>query len=163
MADPQWRDETSEHLQEVGLVCTQWAYLEWMLEISIWWFLGFLDSGDPTDGLTLTGTLNCESLARKASQLSHRKLVEAGERDLLVRVLSRVSKIVEERNLVVHGRRSVSPDEIVTATVSRGPAKNQTRPMPLTRIRSLNLEIGLIINELEPLLAKHGVVKTSAA
>jgi hypothetical protein len=119
MALPQWRDETSEHLQEVGLVCTQWAYLEWMLEISIWWFLGFLDTGDPTDGQTLTGTLNCESLARKASLLSHRKLAEAEERDVLARVLSRVSKIVEERNLVVHGRRSVSPDETVTATVTR--------------------------------------------
>lgn len=163
MTEPTWREETLEHLQEVGLLCTHWAYLEWMLEISVWWFLGCLNTGDPADGQVITGNLNCESLARKAFQLSHRMLSEPSERDVFNEVRCRVRAVVEERNLVVHGRRAVSPDELITATVSRGTVKYKPQPLPLMRIRSLNLEIGRIIDELEPVLVRHHVIKTIAA
>jgi hypothetical protein len=52
------------HNQEIGLLCTQWAYLEWLLEQTIWWLLDLTDT--PNDARPLTGGLSIENLAQKA-------------------------------------------------------------------------------------------------
>jgi hypothetical protein len=58
------RPDVIAHNQEIGLLCTQWAYLEWLLEQTIWWLLDLTDT--PYDARPLTGGLSIENLARKA-------------------------------------------------------------------------------------------------
>jgi hypothetical protein len=57
-------EDVAAHLMEVGLLCSQWAYLEWLLERAIWWFLDLRKT--PTDGQTVTAGLSIDALARKA-------------------------------------------------------------------------------------------------
>jgi hypothetical protein len=34
-------DEVREHLQEIGVVCGQWAHLEFLFEVTFWWLVGY--------------------------------------------------------------------------------------------------------------------------
>lgn len=151
-------DETAAHLQQVGLLCAQWAYLEWLLEIANWWFLNLLDGTN--DGRTITGSWNSDTLARKARELAHRKL-DGSDLDAVKEVAAGVEANLGERNLAVHGVRSVKPDEIVRATVARGKYKNTEQVMTPIRLNTLNGEVKRLIDIIEPLLAKHGVIEGS--
>ena len=73
------------HLQEVGLLCTQWAYLEWMLEIAIWWFRDLLDATDD-ERIAETGGKPISVLAREARNVASRKLTSASELDAMIDV-----------------------------------------------------------------------------
>jgi len=64
--------EIDWHFREVGLICAHWAYLEWLLEITLWWLLGLPLDGK--DGRVITGSLPIHALARRAAELAHRKL-----------------------------------------------------------------------------------------
>lgn len=151
------RDMISAHNEEVGLLCTQWAYLEWMLEIAVWWFCGLLDAH--ADGRTMTGGIDIIGLARRARDLAHRKLSDQAERDAMADIVRRIGIVINERNLAVHGVRSLQPDEIVLATVARGKYKNTLQNLSLMRLRSLNEEVAGIIADIEPLLYRHGVIE----
>ena len=58
-------DMVLAHNSQVGLLCTQWAYLEWMLEIAIWWFGDLLDKTNE-ERITETGGKPISVLAREA-------------------------------------------------------------------------------------------------
>ena len=66
------RDFIAAHYQEVGLLCTQWAYLEWLLELAHWWLLGLLNN--PREGRVITGNLPFNVVARRVSGLAHLRL-----------------------------------------------------------------------------------------
>jgi hypothetical protein len=100
------------------LLCTQWAYLEWLLEIAVWWFIGLLNT--PSDGRVLTGSFGIDALARKARDLTHRKLSDPAERDKIAEVARRITEVIDERNLAIHGVRSLQPGDTVLAAVARG-------------------------------------------
>jgi hypothetical protein len=150
-------DLAVEHNMEVGLLCSQWAYLEWMLEIAIWWFGDLLDKSEE-ERLTATGGKPISVLARETHNIAHQKLISANELEALKDAASRIENIVDERNLAVHGVRSLLPDETVVARVTRGTYKGTLQSLPLIRLRSLNAEIASIIALIEPLLHSHGVI-----
>lgn len=147
-------DMVTAHNQQVGFLCSQWAYLEWNLEVAVWWLLGLPQS----DGRTITGGVDICSLARKARDLAHRKLSVKAELDAMADLAKRIEAITDERNLAVHGLREVQPDDAVTAMVTRGKYKNSLQSMSLIRLGSLNAEVGRLIAVIEPLLFNHGVV-----
>ena len=151
-------DMVLAHNSQVGLLCTQWAYLEWMLEIAIWWFSDLLDKSDE-ERITETGGKPISVLAREASNIAHRKLT-ASELDAMKDVARRVEESLDERNLAVHGVRQLMPDEAVLARVTRGKYKATLQHLPLIRLRSLNDEVAKIIAVIEPLLHSHGVIET---
>jgi hypothetical protein len=150
-------DMVSAHNAEIGLLCTQWAYLEWMLEIAIWWFSDLLDKSDE-ERLTATGGKPISVLAREAGNIAHRKLTSA-QLDAMKEVAKRIEESIDERNLAIHGVRQLVPDETVLARVTRGKFKGTLQHLPLTRLRSLNDEVVRIIAIIEPLLADHGVIE----
>ena len=150
-------DIVAAHNAEVGLLCTQWAYLEWMLEIAIWWFLDLLDKSDE-ERITATGGKPISVLAREAANIAHRKLTSA-QLDAMKEVAKRIEASLDERNLAVHGVRQLMPDETVVARVTRGKYKGTLQRLPLVRLASLNAEVGRIIAVIEPLLHSHGVVE----
>jgi hypothetical protein len=155
---PRDGDHVEDHLQEVGLLCAQWAYLEWMLEIAIWWFSDLLDKSD-TERMTETSGKPISVLAREAGNIAHRKLTSASELSAIKDAMRRIEACVDERNLAVHGVRSLLPDEIVIARVTRGKHEDTLQRLPLIRLRSLNIEVGRLIVAIEPVLFAHGVIE----
>ena len=114
----------AEHLLEVGVVCSSWAHLEFLFEVALWWLIGF--SNRKAEGRVLTSGLSLETLARKVCDLQHLKISDAKDRETLVKVRDRISAIVDERNLAVHGIRSADPEgDTITAELSRGRYKSK--------------------------------------
>jgi len=157
MPDQASLEMIADHNREVGLLCTQWAYLEWLLEIAVWWFLGLLNQ--PEDGRVLTGSFGIDALARKARDLAHRKLTNETDANKMAEVARRVLDVIDERNLAIHGVRSLQPDQTVLAAVARGKYKHEPQKMPLIRLQTLNTEVARIIAVIEPLLARDGVIE----
>ena len=150
-------DLIAKHNQEVGLLCSQWAYLEWLLELANWWLLGLLNHS--REGRVLTTCISIEVLARRTTNLAHLRITNAEDQAVLKSVADRIDAIQGERNLAVHGVRSLMPDETVLATVSRGKFKNEPQRLSLIRLASLNAEVARILAEIEPLLFKLGVIE----
>jgi hypothetical protein len=151
-------DMVLAHNSQVGLLCTQWAYLEWMLEIAIWWFSDLLDKTNE-ERITETGGKPISVLAREAGNIAHRKLTSASELDAMKEVAKRVEECLDERNLAIHGVRQAMPNETVLVRVTRGKYKGTLQHLPLIRLRSLNDEVARIIAVIEPLLHSHGVIE----
>ena len=158
--EPTAKYDVADHNREVGLVCTQWAYLEWLLEVAIWWFRGLLAEGTPdSERDAATADMPVSSLADQACNLATSKLTETDELAAMDGIRRRIKAVVDERNLAVHGVRSLLPDETVVARVTRGKYKGTLQRLPMIRLRSLNAEIARIIAVFEPLLYKHGVIE----
>jgi hypothetical protein len=155
---PRCLDFAAEHNMEVGLLCSQWAYLEWMLEIAIWWFSNLLDKSDD-ERLIATGGKPISVLAREVHNIAHQKLISASELEALKDAATRIEEIIDERNLAVHGVRSLLPDETVVCRVTCGTYKGTLQSLPLIRLRSLNAEVARIIALIEPLLQSHRVIE----
>jgi len=153
-------DLVSVHNSQVGLLCSQWAYLEWMLEIAVWWFGDLLDKSDE-DRLAETVGKPISVLAREAGNIAYRKLTSTSELDAMKEVTKRIEEIIDERNLAVHGVRQLVPDETVLARATQGRYKGTLQHLSLIRLRSLNDEVARIIAVVEPLLHSHGVIEVS--
>jgi hypothetical protein len=151
------REDVPVHLQQVGFLCAQWAYLELLLEIAIWWSLDH----SPIDGRTITKSMPMSVLAREARDNAHQKLTNKSELDAMADVAMRVAAVIDERNLAVHGVRVVQPDETVMASVARGKYGNTLQPMSLDSLQRLNDEVTSIIDVIEPLLHRHGMITGS--
>ncbi len=158
MPEPRNISDMNAHLQQVGLLCSQWAYLEWMVEIAIWWFSDLLDASD--DKRTAeTGSKPMSILAREMRNIAYQKLLSPSELDAMKDAATRIESIIDERNLAVHGIRQLLPDEtVVVPRVARGKYKGRLQRLPMIRLRSLNAEVARIIAVIEPLLLKHGVI-----
>jgi hypothetical protein len=153
-------DMVSAHNSEVGLLCSQWAYLEWLVEIAIWWCSDLLDKSCE-DRETATAGKPLSVLARQAGNIAHRKLTSESELAAMKGAAKRIEECIDERNLAVHGVREVMPDETVLARVTRGKYKGALQRLPLVRLKSLNHEVARIIAVIEPLLHSHGVIEGS--
>jgi hypothetical protein len=81
MNDHTTDDDVREHLMQVGLVCIQWAYLEWLLELTVWWLLGFLNKAK--EGRAITSGLSIEVLARRISDLCHLRISDISDQSQL--------------------------------------------------------------------------------
>lgn len=81
MPDSDLNDEIGLHLHYVGLLCTQWSYLERMLEYTHWWILGLLNK--PKEGRIITGSLSIEMLAKRARDLAHLKIKSEADIEIL--------------------------------------------------------------------------------
>src|SRR6185437_5786990 len=126
--------EVRNHLMEVGMVCTQWAYLEFLFEATIWWLLGLPNR--KYEGRIITAGLSLETLARKAYDLSHLKIANDQDIKTIESLRDRISAIVDERNLAIHGLRSYDPEnEITQAEVSRGNYRSKPQNLSLIRLR----------------------------
>jgi hypothetical protein len=146
-----------QHLLEVGLVCTQWAYLEWLFEVTQWWILNLLDH--PTEGRLLTGGLNLETLSRRVCDLSHLTIKDEADRAELQKLKDRVIAIKDERDLAVHGVRSIKPGHDVTGTVARGTYKAKPQELSPIRLSSLNRELTAIIKAMTALVVRLRILE----
>jgi hypothetical protein len=117
--------DVREHLQEVGLVCTQWAYVEWLLELTHWWLLDLLNASK--EARLITSNLSIDRMASRVAGLSHLPISDVEDRARLAAVETRIKAVVDERNLAVHGIRSWHPECGVTGSVARGKYKTSRR------------------------------------
>jgi hypothetical protein len=145
----------SQHLREVGLVCSQWAYLEWLYEVLLFWLIGL--HGRRSEGLIATGAPNLETASKRVCELAHLRITDSADVTLLKSARDRISAVVDERNLAVHGVRSALSPEKVTGQVARGPYKNKPQDLPLIRLASLNVELKSITDSVNPLLVRLGI------
>jgi hypothetical protein len=142
--------DVSGHLQEIGLICAHWAYLEYVLGVTVWWLEG--EAEQP-----ISTKKDCAPLAGRAAELAAEKL-SAAERDLMERIKADVIRLTPERNLAVHGRGEVLPDETVRVTVTRGPYANAPQQMSPEQLGGLNRELADVNDALNDFLVKHGVM-----
>ena len=126
---PNDRDMVSVHNEQVGLLCAQWAYLEWLLEVAIWWFNGLLNADDD-EREKATGGKSITALANEAADHAHRKLSSTKEHADINDVARRIKEALDERNLAVHGVRQLMSDESVLARVTRGKYKGTLQRLP---------------------------------
>ena len=154
-------DDVRKHLTDVGLVCVQWAYLEYLFEITFWWLLDLLNK--PNEGRVITGKLSLEIISKRVCELSHLKVLEQEDRKLLENLRDRVAQIIDERNLAVHGVRELLPDTTVSATVARGAYRHRPQSLSLIRLASLNKEIDAITQAFQPLLIRLGILEDTDA
>ena len=75
-------------------------------------------------------------------------------------IADEVVRLTPERNLAVHGRGQVNPDEKIFVTVARGPYARAPQPMSPERLATLNSEMARVVDILEVLLFQHGVITT---
>ncbi len=108
------------HLQLVGLICVQWAYLEYLLEVAVWWLEGGKEE------CRIARNLNAEGLASRACDLATRKITNAQELDAMYYIADEVVRLTPERNLAVHGRGQVNPDEKNSRYRSQGAIRPRT-------------------------------------
>lgn len=151
-------DLVEQHILEVGLVCSQWAHLEWLMELTLWWILGLFDKR--TEGRILTGQWSLDTTARKVCSLMHLRITDREDLDFIASIKRRIDDIVPKRNLAVHGVRQLDPEtETVAAEVSRGHYKNTPQPLSLIRLASLNDELNRIIRDFQPLLVRLNILE----
>lgn len=161
MPDIDLNDEISLHLYYVGLLCTQWAYLERLLELAHWWLLGLLNK--PKEGRIITGSLSIEMLAKRVRDLGHLKTNDEVVLSTFKNVAKRIDAIIDERNMAVHGVRVVDSDSSIRAEVARGKFKNNPQPISASGLRDLNNEVKSIISSLEPVLVSLKIIEDMTA
>jgi hypothetical protein len=147
----------AQHLREVGLVCSQWAYLEWLFEVLLFWLIGFHNK--PVEGRIATGAPGLETTSKRVCELAHLRLTDIDDMKLLESVRDRIKAVVDERNLAVHGVRSALSAETVVGRVARGPYKNKPQQLPPVRLASLNVELKSITDSVSPLLVRNGIIE----
>ena len=144
----------SDHNQQIGFLCSQWSFLESLVEMALWWLLGLPQN----EGRVITEGVHVGVLARKVRDLAHRKVSAKADLDGLTDLAADIKNAEGERNLAVHGLREVRPGDEVMATVTRGQYKNTPQRMSLIRLKTLNAEVTRLVAIIEPMLFKYGVV-----
>jgi hypothetical protein len=132
-------DFVSDHNQQIGFLCSQWSFLESLVEIALWWLLGL----PPKEGRIITGGLNICDLARKVRDLAHLKVSAKADLDALTDLAAGIENVEGERNLAVHGLREVRPGDKVMATVTRGKYRNTPQPISLIRLKTRSMRKSL--------------------
>ena len=157
MSDTSRDKDIEAHLLSVGIVCSHWAYLEYLYELTLWWLLGLLN--DEKAGRVITGGQSLENLARRCNELSYLRIPEERDRQILEDSYKRIHAIIDERNLAVHGIRSaLKTGPLVTATVTKGKYKSQPQNLSYIRLNTLNTEMANIIALVEPLFMRLGII-----
>jgi hypothetical protein len=139
----------------VGMICAQWAYLEYLFASAIWVTLNI-----PHDaGKIVTGGLDMKGRAVMAVRIAEER---KKPRDLIAGLATAqkaVLKLLNERNLIVHGTGELRPDGHTYYEVHRGPMRGEPQHVSLIRVHSLASAIDGIVAKLEPVLLKHGIIE----
>lgn len=148
MADPTNSSEPNytARLISVGNICTQWAYLEYLVANTIWWLLKV----DRPTGMILTGGLDMIPRINMAINLARH--LKADRR--ILEALEATRKAVQggladRRNIAVHGvfsSRDGSP--IVTVEVHRGKGDRKRTPLPDEELSNIGKDISSTIDGL---------------
>lgn len=137
---PAPRPEPLERLVQVGVICTNWAYLEYLLANAIWW----LCDVEPAKGKIMTGKINIQSLIDKAIALC-----ESDEHKDLYKSFVEVShalrdgkNLIERRNTAIHGVFSSSPNYLGVMVERHKKADTRDRKLyPITELFSIGDEL----------------------
>ena len=148
-------DEIRERLFTVGLICAQWAYLEYLLAATIWVVLGVSHDA----GKIVTGTLDMKGRTAMATRLAR----QLGKPPTLINALAATQKDTEllqdERNLIVHGVGELRPDGRTYYEVHRGSMRDAPQHISLIRVHSLASAIEKIVGALEAVLLQHKIIE----
>ena len=144
---------------QIGNICSQWAHLEYLLASAIWGLLG-LEKGV---GLIVTGGLNIESRVGTAVALAE----ALGQPDELIEALKRVrkelqsSKIIQRRNLTIHGNRFLHPDreDAELVEIHRGKSAGKPKTRADSELSELGKEIAGLHRPLMNVLRKHRLLQ----
>jgi hypothetical protein len=129
------------------------------LRFGIAWFWTLPKVRDVQDDIDALAREFRALFPRTADSKDHAPLPTTMENPAAYCQAARVEESLAERNLAVHGVRTLSPDEVVLARVTRGRYRGTLQNLSLIRLRSLNEEVGQIIAVMESLLYSNGVIE----
>jgi hypothetical protein len=151
------RSDTEQRLLEVGIICTQWSYLEYLLANAIWWLLTL----DKSTSTIVTGGLDINSRISMALGLAKHldksqeltSLLENTKKDL-----SGAKKLIVRRNRAVHDIFSSRPsDSVVMIEMHREKTKRNREPYPLSELMSLRNDLTDLTKRLIVIFEKIGI------
>lgn len=150
--------EMQLQLEEVGSICSEWAHLEKLIAITIWWLLNLSreDGGIVTDNLDMKP--RAEMLAKLAKRKNH--ILSADEQQLIADTVSQIAELTPKRNLAVHGVRSL--DEAIGATyatIGRGKYKDQPQEVTYESLKTITDRLVSISIPFAEFLCRRGVIK----
>lgn len=149
-------EELSRMQQMVGVVCSEWAYLEYRMAGAIWWLLKL----DEDTGQIVTGGLDIEGRAVMAVRLAKHLKANPVYTAALEACLASIQELSGERNLVVHGLHNFYHDTgKMTAEVHRGKFRGAEQPMTPIRVTSLSDQIEATIGKFNATLRALGLVQ----
>jgi hypothetical protein len=138
----------------IGQICLHWSYLELLLATTIWNILKL----DEDTGKIVTGGLDIEGRANMALNLAKHRKAPADVIAVLKCAQSQIKDIIGERNLAIHGVYELRPTGEVLAEVHRGKFRGIPQDMSNDRMGRTAQTIDAIIEILQPVLEKHGVI-----
>lgn len=154
MSEPQNVHMTNRNIQ-IGDICSQWAHLEYILANAIWALLGL----DKATGLIVTGGLNIENRVGTAVALAEKMGQPTAVTDALkhVRKELQASKIIQRRNLAVHGHRFPHPEreDAELVEIHRGKDAGQAITRADSELRELGKDIANLHKTLMSVLQDH--------
>ncbi len=125
-------------LLNVGNVCTQWSYLEYLLGNAI----SFLLKANDTHSEIILRDTDIFRKARIASELAESVKTDSELQKCLDDILKEIPNLSSERNLIVHGVYfSKKTDHSVIARAYRGKYAGSPQLMPTTRTEKLGADI----------------------
>lgn len=149
---------TSNRSHQIGNICIQWAFLEYLLARAIWKTLDL----DKQAGLIVTGALNIQGLSDTAIKLAEK----IGQVDEILEALKVVRKslhefdVIRRRNSAVHGVQFGHPNRLDARIVEvyRGKKAGDAFEVEDSDLAKLGNDIEDIHKQLYVVLEKHGFV-----
>jgi hypothetical protein len=143
--------------EEVGRLCSAWAYLEAVTEIALW---GILDLDVRTAPLV---TAKLDMRARWQMILDHAERKHAGEMSALRKINKLLVDVTRDRNIVVHGlihsRALLGTFTFpISWTVFRGAGAGKSYPVTAENAKTIRTNIQAIGKMVSAFNDRHGYV-----
>jgi hypothetical protein len=150
-------EPSSKRMAHIGGVCLQWSYLEYIIAAIIWKQLNL----DISVGKIVTGGMDILPRLNMAINLCRElKTDKRVERALIEARKSLQDKLIEQRNMVVHGQHWLLTGEKPVVEVQRGKGTRQPTPFTDNEIYQLVENIAAVSNRIGQALMESGFIDT---
>ena len=144
---------------QIGNICFQWAYLEYLIALTIWSLLHI----DPDTGKIVTGGLDIRPRLNMAINLARELQAPKGAIDALLLTREALDKGLDQRrNTAVHGHRIAHPNDPAAELVEvhRGKGARKRRPQTNADLTQLGKDIKQLADDLLDGLNKNCIFET---
>lgn len=143
-----------DRLVQIGNICNQWSYLEYLFSNVIWWLLKI----DRETGMIVTGGMDILPRANMAINLA--KHLKADSK--LINALSEARKSIQndlgdKRNTAVHGVYFRTPNDETKVEMHRGKGAFEKQDFSNEQLRDVGRNIQAVHKKLVPVLLSLGI------
>lgn len=146
-----------DRLIQVGNICRQWAYVEYLFSVVIWAALKL----DRETGMIVTGGLDMLPRANMAINLAKHLNMDASIREALTNARATLQagslSLVDKRNIAVHGLELRTQGTSSTMEVHRGKGAFREHEFGNDQLREIGAAVQKIHEQLSPVMKSVGM------